>query len=90
MYFSLQGSIFRMLVFTVIMIWLSLVALFELRVLESLSSLLSLLFPSAQRLSGMLFGCFLGIASLNLLRLVCYRFPVTTTLSFNLAAALSL
>jgi len=90
MCFSLQKSILRIVVFTVIIIWLLLVTLFELRVLDNLSNLKRLLFPSAQRLSGMLLGCFIGMALLNLLRLVCYRFPVTTTLSFNLAGALSL
>jgi len=87
---SLQKSIFLILVVTIGMVWLVIVTLFELRTLKDLNNFLSLLFPSAGNLSGLLLGSFIGLAFLNLLRLICYSFPVTTTLSFNLAAALAL
>jgi len=90
LYFSLQKSIFLILVITTVIIWMLIIILFKLIGVRDFKSFLNLLFPSAGSLSGLLLGSFIGLAFLNLLRLVCYSFPVTTTLSFNLAAALAL
>jgi len=90
MFFSLQKSIITIVIITIVIIWILVIIMFKLRTLKDLKNFLNLLFPSADSLSGLLLGCFTGLALLNLLRLVCYSFPVTTTLSFNLAAALSL
>jgi len=90
MYFSLQKSIFLMVIITVLIVWTVIINVLKLGTLKDLTNFLSLLFPSAESLSGLLLGCFMGLALFNLLRLVCYSFPITTTLSFNLAAALSL
>lgn len=48
------------------------------------------LFPSAEKFNILLFRGFLLLSCLNLFSLVCYRYAVTTTLSFNLALALGL
>jgi len=90
MYLSLQKSIILIVIVTAAIIWILLITFLKLRTLKSLIGFLTLLFPSAGSLSGLLLSCFIGLALLNLLRLVCYSFPVTTTLSFNLGAALSL
>lgn len=90
MYFSLQNSIFLMVVITTLAVWMVMTTFFKLSTIKGLTNLIRLLFPSAENLSGLLLGCFLGLALFNLIRLVCYSFPVTTTLSFNLATALSL
>ncbi len=50
----------------------------------------NLLFPSIGIHSSLFFGSFLSLALLNLISLVAYSYPVTTTLAFNLSAALSL
>jgi len=47
------------------------------------------LFPNASTFNIILFSLFVGLSLLNLFSLIIYSYPVTTTLGFNLGAALS-
>lgn len=47
------------------------------------------LFPSTFRLNRILLRLFLSLSLLNLVSITLYSYPVTTTLGFNLRAALS-
>jgi len=76
-----------MILFSVIRVGIILERLFSLCSNNWFNSLVNLLFPSVGNMSSFFFSCFLGLALLNLISLVCYSFPVTTTLSFNLSAA---
>lgn len=49
--------------------------------------LLGLLFPGLYTSSLVFFGVFVLLFSFNIISLICYRYPVTTTLSFNLLMA---
>lgn len=51
--------------------------------------LLGLLFPGLYTSSLVFFRVFFLLFSFNVIRLICYRYPVTTTLSFNLLMAFS-
>lgn len=84
---SLRISVLIIIVITIIRVSVIIEGLFRLCSRSWFNSLVNLLFPSVSTISRFFLGCFLGLAFLNLIRLVCYSYPVTTTLSFNLTAA---
>jgi len=51
--------------------------------------LCSLLFPTARKTSIIFISLFICLSSLNLTSIILYTYPVTTTLGFNLRAAMS-
>jgi len=87
---NLELSIFTMVIIRCIISIILILGAFLLIYKSIYIALSKLLFPSIGIYSRFFLSSFLGLALLNLISLVAYRYPVTTTLAFNLSAALSL
>jgi len=89
--------VFRLELSIFILILITLISRFSLILLtllnctsKSLSFFRKILFPLGELTSKHFRGLFILLATLNLISLVRFSYPVTTTLGFNLRAALSL
>lgn len=81
------GSLFFMIVVRIGFRVLLVVLFFYVFRGRELVGSLSLLFPGLFLSTVLFFGSFIFLFLLNVIRLICFRYPVTTTLSFNFSLA---
>lgn len=87
---ELKIAIFIMIIITRTIVYIIIIQFCILQSKDLISTISTKLFPSTLRALGLFVRCFIILTIFNLISLVCFSFPITTTLSFNMSAAILL